>query len=52
MAVIVDRPAEITYDDNWNEMNVNVTANLYLPLADRVLSRLAKRIIVKRFGIL
>ena len=38
LAAIDERPAEVTDDSKWDEMDGNVVANLHLALADEVLS--------------
>ena len=43
LAAIGDRPAEITDDVKWNEMDGNVIANIHLALADEVLSSVAEK---------
>ena len=43
LAVIGDRLAEITDNVKWNEMDGNVIANIYLALADEVLSSVAEK---------
>ena len=43
LATIGEMPIEITNDDKWNEMDGNVTVDLYLALADGVLSSVAEK---------
>jgi hypothetical protein len=43
LAAIGDRPAEITDNEKWNEMDDNVIANIHLTLADKVLSSVAEK---------
>ena len=43
LAAIGDRPAEITDNAKWNEMDGNVIANIHLALADEVLSSVMKK---------
>ena len=43
LAAIGDRPAEITDDGKWQEMDGNAIANLHLALADGVLSSVAEK---------
>ena len=43
LAAIGDRPAEITDDGKWQEMDSNAIANLHLALADGVLSSVAEK---------
>jgi hypothetical protein len=43
LAAIGDRPAEITDNAKWNEMDGNVIANIHLALADEVLSSVAEK---------
>ena len=47
LAAIRDQPAEITDNAKWNEMDVNVIANIHLALADEVLSSVAEKKIAK-----
>ncbi|KAK0578675.1 hypothetical protein LWI29_014246 [Acer saccharum] len=42
-ATISKRPIEITNDGEWNKIDGNVVANLYLALVDGVLSSLAEK---------
>ncbi|PON55894.1 hypothetical protein PanWU01x14_184660, partial [Parasponia andersonii] len=43
LAAIGERPAEITDDKRWDEMDSNVVANLYLALANGVLSSIEEK---------
>ncbi|PON73396.1 hypothetical protein PanWU01x14_059000 [Parasponia andersonii] len=43
LAAIGERPAEITDDKTWDEMDSNTVANLYLALADRILSSIEEK---------
>ena len=43
LATIRDRPAKITDNAKWNEMDVNDIANIHLALADEVLSSVAEK---------
>ena len=43
LAAIEDRPASITDDNKWNEMNEDAMADLYLGLADEVLSSIEEK---------
>ena len=43
LLAIGDRPAEITDDNKWKEMDGNAVANLHLALADGVLSSIAEK---------
>ncbi|KAK0599716.1 hypothetical protein LWI29_007942 [Acer saccharum] len=43
LLAIGDRPAEITDDNKWKEMDGNAVANLHLTLADGVLSSIAEK---------
>ncbi|GJX77801.1 gag-pol polyprotein [Tanacetum coccineum] len=43
LAAIGERPAEITDDSKWDEIDGNTIANLYLALADRVLSSIEEK---------
>ncbi|KAM7462573.1 hypothetical protein LguiA_030694 [Lonicera macranthoides] len=43
LAVIGERPNEISDDGKWNEVHSNAVANLQLALADEVLSSVAKK---------
>ena len=43
LAAIGDRPAEITDNAKWNEMDGNAIANIHLALADEVLSSVAEK---------
>ncbi|KAL5751221.1 hypothetical protein ACOSP7_025824 [Xanthoceras sorbifolium] len=43
LAVIGDRPKEITDDSKWDEMDGNAVANLHLALADGVLSSIVEK---------
>nr|GEX23789.1 retrovirus-related Pol polyprotein from transposon TNT 1-94 [Tanacetum cinerariifolium] len=43
LAAIGERPAEVTDDSKWDEMDGNAVANLYLALADGVLSSLEEK---------
>jgi len=43
LAAIGDRPAEITDNARWNEMDGNAIANIHLALADEVLSSVAEK---------
>jgi hypothetical protein len=43
LATIGDRPAEITDNAKWNEMDGNAIANIHLALADEVLSSVAEK---------
>jgi len=43
LEAIRDRPAEITDNAKWNEMDSNAIANIYLSLADKVLSSVAEK---------
>jgi DNA (cytosine-5)-methyltransferase 1 len=43
LAAIGDRPAEITDNAKWNEMDGNAIANIHLALTDEVLSSVAEK---------
>ena len=43
LPAIRDRPAEITDNTKWNEMDGNAIANIHLALADEVLSSVAEK---------
>jgi hypothetical protein len=43
LAAIGDRPAEITDNEKWNEMDGNAIANIHLALDDKVLSSVAEK---------
>nr|GEV68187.1 hypothetical protein [Tanacetum cinerariifolium] len=43
LAAIGERPAEVTDDSKWDEMDRNVIANLHLALADGVLSSIEEK---------
>ena len=43
MTVIKDRSTSITDDNKWNEMNEDAMADLYLGLADKVLSSIEEK---------
>ena len=43
LEAIGDRPAEITDNEKWNEMDGNAIANIHLALADKVLSSVAEK---------
>ncbi|GJY25300.1 gag-pol polyprotein [Tanacetum coccineum] len=43
LAAIGERPAEVTDDSKWDEMNGNAIANLHLALADGVLSSIKEK---------
>ncbi|GJX23727.1 retrovirus-related pol polyprotein from transposon TNT 1-94 [Tanacetum coccineum] len=43
LAAIGERPAEVTDDSKWDEMDVNAIANLHLTLADGVLSSIDEK---------
>jgi hypothetical protein len=43
LAAIRDRPTEITNNAKWNEMDGNAIANIYLALANEVLSSVAEK---------
>jgi len=48
LAAIGDRPAEITDNAKWNEMDGNAIANIHLALADEVLSSVAEKKTAKK----
>ncbi|GKC60983.1 hypothetical protein Tco_1088581, partial [Tanacetum coccineum] len=43
LAAIGERPAEVTDDSKWDEMDGNAIANLHLTLADGVLSSIEEK---------
>ncbi|GJR18775.1 hypothetical protein Tco_0967302 [Tanacetum coccineum] len=43
LAAIGERPAEVTDDSKWDEMDENAIANLHLALADGVLSSIEEK---------
>ena len=43
LAAIGDRPAEITDNAKWNEMDGNAITNIHIALADEVLSSVAEK---------
>ncbi|GJY76724.1 gag-pol polyprotein [Tanacetum coccineum] len=43
LAAIGERPAEVTDDSKWDEMDGNAIANLHLALADEVLSSIEEK---------
>jgi tyrosine-protein phosphatase YwqE len=43
LATIGDRPAEITDNAKWNEMDGNAITNIHIALADEVLSSVAEK---------
>nr|GEW17984.1 hypothetical protein [Tanacetum cinerariifolium] len=43
LAAIVERPAEVTDDSKWDEMDENAITNLHLALADGVLSSIEEK---------
>ena len=43
LAIIRDRPAKITNNAKWNEMDGNSFTNIHLALADEVLSSVAEK---------
>jgi hypothetical protein len=47
LAAIGDRPAKITDNAKWNEMDDNAIANIHLALADEVISSVAEKKIAK-----
>ncbi|TYK16527.1 hypothetical protein E5676_scaffold21G003420 [Cucumis melo var. makuwa] len=47
LEAIDKRPAEITDDNKWNEMDGNAMANIHLALADNVLSSIEEKKIAK-----
>ena len=47
LVAIGERPIKIT-NDKWNEINDNSVTDLYLTLADRVLSNVAKKKATKK----
>nr|GFA27743.1 RNA polymerase beta chain, chloroplastic [Tanacetum cinerariifolium] len=51
LAAIGERPAEVTNDSKWDEMDGNAIANLHLALADGVLSKRIRKV-QRRFGII
>ena len=43
LAAISERPTTFTDDNKWNEMDENAIANLYLALADEILSSIEEK---------
>ncbi|GKF76996.1 hypothetical protein Tco_0229466, partial [Tanacetum coccineum] len=52
LATIGEKPAEVTDDSKWDEMDENAIANLHLTLADGVLSSIEEKKMQRRFGII
>jgi len=50
LAAIGDRPAKITDNAKWNEMDGNAIANIHLALADEYYQVWRRRKQLKRYG--
>ncbi|KAA0067282.1 hypothetical protein E6C27_scaffold418G001030 [Cucumis melo var. makuwa] len=51
LEAIDKRPAEITDDNKWNEMDGNAMANIHLALADNVLSSIEEKKTAKEINL-